>query len=274
MTKVLDKGFIKLIDSMGSDRGIVNAARVSYGKHEEIADDDTNNRLIRYLMRHEHMTPFEMAEMVFLAKCPIFVAREWMRHRTFSFNEISARYKQLDADYYVPEINRIGTQSKTNKQGTSEEYIDPNVKYLHQTEIEMAQYDVNQTYETLCNEGVAKELSRIVMPVGQYTEFYVKGSLRNWLHFCQLRCAPNAQYEIREYADQILSYIASIFPLTYAAWRDYKYEAVRFSMQEMELVSILINSRIPWDEENQDEFKGTSNLTDREWQELKEKLND
>lgn len=270
--KILDKGFIGLVDIIGNDQEVVNAARVSYGNHLEQIDSDATNRLIRYLMRHEHMTPFEMCELKFLVKCPIFVAREWMRHRTFAYNEISARYKQLEADYYVPHIDRIGIQSKDNKQGTDETPIDPHVKYLHQTEIEMAQYDANQTYDVLCSEGVARELARIVMPVGQYTEFYVKGNLRNWLHFCQLRCAKNAQYEIRQYAQQVSNIIAEYFPLTYAAWRDYKYEAVTFSKQEMEWLRnypLYLNQETMGDMDDTQRF----GLTDREWNEFKEKLN-
>ena len=277
MYKVLDKGKLALIDVMGNDQEVVNAARVSYGNHLEQIESEATERLIRYLMRHDHLTPFEMCEMKFLVKCPIFVAREWMRHRTFSYNEISARYKQLDADYYVPDVDRIGLQSKQNHQGTSDEQVDPNVKYLHQTEIEMAQYDANQTYDTLCQEGVARELARIVMPVGQYTEFYVKGNLRNWLHFCQLRSAPNAQYEIRMFANVILDEIATHFPLTYKAWVDYKKDAVRFSKKEMDCLKNMLQDGDPgWTikdflESLDSDLK--ANLTNREWQEFKEKLN-
>lgn len=222
---VLDHGFVRVVDYMGDDTAIVQAARVSYGKGTKQVSNDAG--LIRYLMRHWHSTPFEMCEIKFHVKLPIFVARQWMRHRTGSFNEVSGRYSILPDEMYVPEMERMQTQSASNKQGSSTEIIDG------AEQARLAIFNSNSYlhgfYEGLIDGGLSRELARCVLPVSQYTEFYWTVNLHNLMHFLRLRADSHAQYEIRVYADVIEQIVAKWVPLAYQAYLDYRKNAVSVS---------------------------------------------
>lgn len=225
---VLDHGFVRVVDCMGDDSAIVQAARVSYGKGTRHVRED--RALIRYLMCHRHTTPFEMCELKLHIKAPIFVARQWLRHRTASVNEYSARYSRLDCEYYVPDAEALAAQSQTNRQGREgplREDKAQDVQWL----IDASSEGVHRLYQGLLDEhGVARELARMVLPVNFYTQFYWKIDLHNLLHFLSLRTHPHAQHEIRAYADVILNdIVANWVPLTHEAFRDYWLNAVSLS---------------------------------------------
>lgn len=205
---VLDKGFVRVVDSMGDESSIVQAARVSYGGGTRTVREDT--ALIKYLFEHSHMTPFEMCELKLHIKCPLFIARQWMRHRTFSYNEVSARYSVVkDNECYIP--SKFYKQSKTNKQSSDESHpscVSETCRTLMQVCTEAA-FD---TYNTLLEVKVSREIARLVLPVSTYTEFYCKGNLRNWLHFLELRTGKGAQSEMQEYADAIVEVVKEWLP--------------------------------------------------------------
>ena len=232
--KVLDKGFVRLVDYMGGDAAIVQAARVSYGEGTKKVSEDRG--LIRYLMRHRHTTPFEMVEMKWHCKMPIFVARQWIRHRTANVNEYSLRYSEPRNDFYIPKFGEIRFQSVTNKQGGSEEKV-PDV--LTQIIIDTILSTSNQAisdYEWMNNNDISKELSRIVLPLNLYTEWYWKNDLHNTLHFLSLRLDKHAQYEIREYAKVMADVVRKVAPFAYEAFEDYVLNFVNFSHQEKEAI--------------------------------------
>tara|TARA_R110002012_G_scaffold215674_3_gene386697 strand:+ start:421 stop:1101 length:681 start_codon:yes stop_codon:yes gene_type:complete len=215
MQKVLDKGFVKTVDVMGNDSSIVQAARVSYSKGTKTKRED--DKLIHFLLKNKHWTPFEMVVFKFHVKLPIFVARQWMRHRAGTYNEISARYSEMKDEFYIPEPKRLTKQSKTNKQGSSEKPID---------NIDFARYNIKEIcndaftlYEKLLESGLSKELARIILPVNLYTEFYWKVDLRNLFNFISLRSDNHAQYEIRQYSDKILELIKNHVPIAYEAYQ-------------------------------------------------------
>lgn len=209
--QVLDKGHITLRGVTGNDWTIVEAARVSIGAGRKGEEQDT--RLINYLMAHRHETPLEMADISLVVKCPIFVARQWMRHRMASYNEISGRYVELKEEVYIPE-NLRGV-STSNKQGSGAELHDEALldayRYATTTALE--------TYRMLLDAGVAREMARAVLPVATYTEFWCKMNLRAAFNFVSLRNAPDAQHEIRIYAEHIEAMIAQFFPVVYEAWK-------------------------------------------------------
>lgn len=209
--KVLNNGGIALVEHMGSDHRIVQAARISNGAALPEWRGAADERLIRFLVEHDHMTPFEHATFTFYVKAPIFVIREWMRHRTFSYNEMSARYKQLKPEFYFPDSVRV--PDPNNKQSSvsveDDELLDQ--MWAHMTDA----YEVAfTTYEALIERGVAREIARSVLPVGIYSEMYVTGNFRNWMHFCDLRGSDDAQYEIQVYAHAILTMIAEEMPIS------------------------------------------------------------
>lgn len=221
---VLDHGFIRIIETMGEDYSITQAARISYGSGSKGKDQD--ERLLRYLMRNQHTSPFEMCEIKLHVKAPIFVARQWLRHRTASVNEYSLRYSLLQDDYYLPPRDQLRSQSEDNKQGRGE--------LLSEEKAQKAEAILKETTE-LClqkyrelideGEGLAKELARIILPVNVYTEFYWKIDLHNLLHFIRLRIDAHAQYEIREYAQVLLDIVKEWLPVTYKAFCDYHLNA-------------------------------------------------
>lgn len=248
--KVLDHGFVRLIDYMGDDSSIVQAARVSYGEGTKKTSDDRS--LIRYLMRNRHTTPFEMCEIKIHVKLPIFIARQWMRHRTGSFNEVSGRYSEIKDESYIPGEDRFTNQSDTNKQGSSDSVI-YNVASVFRS-IKNSLWDSRNYYENLISSGLNRETSRIVLPLSTYTEFYWKVNLHNLLHFLQLRMDSHAQWEIRQYANVIADIVKQWVPHAWEAFVDYRLEAVTFSRMEVELLRDLLRSDEDglWTEEGQD----------------------
>lgn len=230
--KCLNKGFVRLVDSMGGDDSIVQAARVSYGAGTKTQKED--KELIRYLMRHQHTSPFEMVEFKFHVKLPIFVARQWVRHRTASINEYSGRYSNMNNEFYIPELNRIKTQSKLNHQASSNENIaEKEAEYMQET-IGTQQELLFLTYQNYLASDVAREIARINLPLSIFTEWYWKIDLHNLLRFLKLRLDKTAQYEIRVYAEAIMQLIQPIVPVTLQAFEDYVLNAVTFSKQELQ----------------------------------------
>ena len=210
MTKVLDKGFVKLIDSMGDDLAIVQAARVSYGNGTKTKRE--NDKLINYLMKNKHMSPFEMVIFKFNVKLPIFVARQWAKHRTGAFNEVSARYSEMPDDFYIPELSRVQPQSKKNKQGSDGELKKEDRIKAQEIIIDNADKSYID-YENLLKLGVSRELARMTLPVNLYTQFVWKVDLRNLLGFIQQRSDSHAQWEIQQYSNAIYDIIKEIVPV-------------------------------------------------------------
>lgn len=218
---------VKLIDHMGNDEAIVQAARVSYANapNKSVRDD---RALIRFLMRHRHTTPFEMVEFKFYVKCPIFVARQWLRHRTASVNEISARYSVVQDDFFVPESLR--EQSKMNKQCSGDEFIDTNLVAKQKASCDLAFH----VYDEMIKKGCSRELARCHLPQSTYTQFYWKIDLHNLLHFLKLRMHHHAQKEIRDLACAMYDIIKPIVPVTCEAFEDFVLNSVTLSRLEVE----------------------------------------
>lgn len=239
---VLDHGFVRLIDYMGDEPAVTQAARVSYGKGTKQSSEDRG--LLRYLMRHRHTTPFEMCEIKLHCKLPVFVARQWIRHRTANVNEYSARYSILEREFYVPKLADIQQQSTTNKQGRGEGLTEQDRLYVQAQMQQAADRDFD-LYEELTFDGtededeglnVSRELARINLPLSTYTEWYWKVDLHNLLHFLSLRADPHAQMEIRAYADEMLKIVRQWVPNIYDAFVDYRLNARTFSGQEMAIL--------------------------------------
>lgn len=240
----LDHGFVRLVDYMGDDSAIVQAARVSYGAGTKKMRQDRG--LIRYLLRHRHTTPFEMCEIKLHVKLPIFVARQWIRHRTANVNEISARYSVLDNEFYLPSPEHLAVQSTNNKQGRGEALTEAQSAMV----LEMLKRDATQAYQTytdLLGEevGLARELARMNLPVNWYTQWYWKVDLHNLLHFLALRMDAHAQYEIRVFADAIGSLVKDWVPHVWEAFQDYRVGGAFFSRQELEVVQAWIQGEAP-----------------------------
>ncbi|MDG1990544.1 MAG: FAD-dependent thymidylate synthase [Dehalococcoidia bacterium] len=271
--KVLDHGFVRVVDYMGNDSAIVQAARVSYGKGTKKVSEDAG--LIKYLMRHSHSTPFEMCEIKLHVKLPIFIARQWVRHRTANINEYSARYSILDKEFYIPNENNLGAQSSNNRQGR-----DAVLSGQEATDVlEILKNDASQAYENyekmmnidkegnaLNSEkiGLARELARMNLSLNYYTQWYWKIDLHNLLHFLRLRADTHAQLEIREYADVILNVVEKWVPETYNAFVEYQLNGVKLSSTAWGAIKSLVNGKLPTHEE--------LNISKREWNELKELL--
>ena len=239
--KCLDKGFVRLVDSMGGDNAIVQSARVSYGKGTSKVSQDRG--LIRYLMRHRHTTPFEMVEFKFHCKMPIFVARQWVRHRTANINEYSLRYSEARDEFYIPDPDQIEHQSALNKQGrageVSNELKNKVIQYFN--EISDRSFEI---YSELNREGVARELARAILPVNLYTEWYWKNDLHNLLHFVGLRSDSHAQFEIRVFSDAMASYIKKVAPHAWEAYQDYAVNGMRFSGIEQKILETKLPQRV------------------------------
>ena len=263
---ILDHGFVRVIDYMGDDSAIVQAARVSYGRGTRRVQEDAG--LIRYLMRHRHTTPFEMCEIKFHVKLPIFVARQWIRHRTASVNEYSARYSILEKEFYIPSPEHLAAQSTTNRQGRGDILDgDEAAEVLH-----LLRSDAERTYTNyarMLNEGenlnparrgLARELARMNLTLNTYTQWYWKTNLHNLFHFLSLRADAHAQYEIRAYADAMLRMTDAWVPIAAAAFRDYRLGAVALSAQ---MVAVLKRMLI-----GQTVTQETSGLNRREWAEF------
>ncbi len=266
---VLDHGFVRVIDYMGDDTSIVQAARVSYGKGTKQVSTDSG--LIKYLMRHWHSTPFEMCEIKYHVKLPIFIARQWIRHRTANVNEYSARYSILDKEFYLPSQKNLAAQSKINRQGRGEvlqgEQAEE-VLHLLKTDAETTY----QNYEKMLNQkydgstidenktGLARELARMNLTLNTYTQWYWKTDLLNLMNFLRLRVDHHAQYEIRAYAEVMLDSLQKWVPITYEAFMDYRVGGLEVSSKGKKVLKKLINGENISMED--------SNLSKREWNEL------
>ena len=274
----LDHGFVRVVDYMGDDGAVVQAARVSYGRGTQARS--TDRTLIRYLMRHHHTTPFEMCEIKLHVKLPIFVARQWVRHRTANINEYSARYSILDREFYIPDAEVIASQSEGNRQGRGGMVPAEQAAWVQQLLIEDATRAYDHYGELLNQDangepidpnrdGLARELARINLSLNYYTQWYWKVDLHNLLNFLQLRADPHAQYEIRVYAEAILDQIVKPWvPLAYEAFLDYRLNARTLSSQAMLMVRMLVNGRRTAVEAMRD----GSGIGQREWEELMEAL--
>lgn len=228
-TKVLDHGFVRLVDYMGDDSAIVQAARVSYGKGTRTVSEDRS--LIRRLMREKHSTPFEMCEIKLHIKVPIFIARQWIRYRTANVNEYSGRFSEMPNEFYFPELERFTGQSQTNKQGSSDKLIE-DAAYRRQIQKDYSDDDF-RIYEESLKAGLNREIARIGLPLSTYTMMYWKNDLHNLLHFLEQRLKENAQPEIRAYAEAIANIVKLWVPHAWEAFVDYRLEAVTFSRMEM-----------------------------------------
>ncbi|MEB3187817.1 MAG: FAD-dependent thymidylate synthase [bacterium] len=231
---VLDHGYVRYVAHLGDDLTPLEAARMSTGNPTGV--DSAKDAATRdYLWRHAHATPFEMSVLQIEVQCPIFVAREWMRHRTQSFNEFSGRYAEMPALQYVPAPERVQAQSGTNKQGSGVD-LDEAARETFLASIAEDQHAVRAHYEEYLQAGVARELARINLPLAQYTRFRAQANLRNWLHFLDLRLAPNAQYEIRVYAGAVAQIIQQLWPLTWNTFEEHTLCGARLSRNELALL--------------------------------------
>ena len=268
---VLDHGFIRVIDYMGDDSSIVQSARVSYGKGTKKVSTDEG--LIRYLMRHWHSTPFEMCEIKYHVKLPIFIARQWIRHRTANVNEYSARYSILDKEFYIPAKEQLSAQATNNRQGRGDlitgQQADEVLKILKDDAVRT--YD---NYEKMLNErfdgtiidekksGLARELARMNLTLNSYTQWYWKTDLLNLMNFLFLRGDSHAQYEIRVYAEKMLETVKKWVPITHAAFLDYRVGAAHLSSKGLKIVKSMIDgNKVGYED---------SGLSKREWNELME----
>ena len=217
--KILDHGHVNLVDSMGSDISIVRNARVSYHGDMEKETPEKTEKLIHYLMTNGHTSPFESVNFTFDIKAPIFVVRQWHRHRTWSYNEVSARYTELTEEFYIPDADKIGVQSEDNKQMRDfDQDYKPTLSEHIQGIMTRSNYDSFAEYKLLLSEGVPRELARSVLPMGTYTHMFASVDLHNLFHFLRLRLHEHAQYEIRVYAEALLGLIQPIVPISTAAF--------------------------------------------------------
>jgi thymidylate synthase (FAD) len=266
---VLDHGFVRVVDYMGDDAAIVQAARVSYGRGTRKINEDQG--LINYLMRHRHTTPFEMCEIKYHVKLPIFVARQWIRHRTANVNEYSARYSILDNEFYLPSPEHLAAQATTNRQGRGAALEGEAAKWV----LDLLRRDAERAYAgyaELLNEDasgapidpalprLARELARINLSLGFYTQWYWKTDLHNLMQFLALRADPHAQYEIRAYAEAMLGTLARWVPMAHAAFLEYRMNAATISAKGLAVIRRLVAG------EKVDQ--PSSGLSPREWREL------
>ena len=228
---VLDKGFVRLVDYFGGDQRIVQSARVSYGEGTKSVSQD--GALIDYLLRHQHTSPFEQVVMTFHVKMPIFVARQWVRHRTGRMNEVSGRYSIMKDEFYVPAEDKVAPQSTDNKQGRATEAFDKETADKIIAQLEEGQKEAYENYSELIDNGLAREIARINLPLSLYTEFYWEMDLHNLFHFLKLRLDSHAQYEIRVYAQVILEMCRKVAPMATESFINHMNEGVNFSGEEM-----------------------------------------
>jgi len=237
---VLDKGFVRLVDYLGGDERIVQAARVSYGAGTKSFRQDRG--LIHYLLRNDHTSPFEQVILTFHTKMPVFVARQWVRHRTARLNEVSGRYSVLKDEFYVPEGKDIALQSEDNKQGRSLEAVPAQLQEKIRSAFTDVQHRSYQDYQDLLEQGLARELARVNLPLSLYTEWYWQIDLHNLFHFLRLRMDPHAQAEIRAYASVMFDIASRVCPLATQAFEEYVAGGVRFSRSEFQAVQQLLGT--------------------------------
>ena len=226
---VLDNGYVKLVDWMGEESSIIEAARMSTNKGFQGWEKD--QRLLEYLYKNRHSTPFEMCEMIIEVQAPIFVIREWHRHRTQSYNELSARYTKMPDLHYLPELNRFQAQSTHNKQSSAEP-LETNIAKCIQIKMHHEQIELYNNYTEYLKKGLAREVARINTPVSRYSKMRAKSNLRNWLHFLGLRLPENAQWEIRQYAEAVANLIEKLWPRTYKLFLEYDLNKITLSKSE------------------------------------------
>lgn len=261
--QVLDHGFVRVIDYMGDDAAICQAARVSYGKGTKSVQNDEG--LIRYLMRHWHSTPFEMCELKLHVKLPVFVARQWIRHRTANVNEYSARYSIMDREFYIPAPEQMAAQSVVNNQGRGEALQGEEAARV----LEILKTDSMRAYDHYeemigqdGQQGLARELARMNLPTNIYTQWYWKVDLHNLFHFLRLRADAHAQYEIRVYADAICNIVADWVPFAYKAFEDYRLGSVTMSAQMVDCMRRMLKGEAVTQE--------SSGMSAREWREFQD----
>jgi thymidylate synthase (FAD) len=270
---LLDHGFVRVVDYMGDDAAIVQAARVSYGKGTKKAREDAG--LIRYLLRHQHTTPFEMCEIKYHIKLPIFVARQWIRHRTANVNEYSGRYSVMEDQFYIPAAENLAAQSLSNRQGRGTvldgaeadavlEMLQGDSRRAFDHYLHMLNTDAQGNVVDAARSGLARELARMNLPINLYTQFYWKIDLHNLMHFLALRADVHAQYEIRVYAEAMLQTLQRWVPMTYAAFEDYRRGGARLSATALKVVQ----RRLAGENVTQ----ADSGLSKREWEELQDLL--
>jgi len=235
---VLDKGFVRLVDYLGGDDRIVQSARVSYGSGTKSFREDKG--LINYLLRNDHTSPFEQVVFTFHTKMPVFVARQWVRHRTARVNEISGRYSVMKNEFYLPALDDIAFQSTDNKQGRSTEEIPRELKEKVRKLLEEEQQEVYASYSSLLDDNVARELARINLPLSLYTEWYWQIDLKNLFHFLKLRMDAHAQMEIRVYAEEIHRLASLVCPIAMEAFDNHIRGSVRFSAAELEALDMVL----------------------------------
>ncbi len=264
--EVLDHGFIRVIDYMGDDAAICQAARVSYGKGTKSVQNDTG--LIRYLMRHWHSTPFEMCEIKLHVKLPVFVARQWIRHRTANVNEYSARYSILDREFYIPAPEHINAQSVVNNQGRGQQ-LNPEESARVLEILKADSTRAYDNYESMISDegqdGLARELARMNLPANIYTQWYWKVDLHNLFHFLRLRADKHAQYEIRVYADAICNVVADWVPAAYGAFEDYRLGGAQLSGRALDCVRRMLKG--------EEVTQETSGMSKGEWREFENVVN-
>ena len=270
--KVLDKGFIRVVDYMGNDSSVVQAARVSYGKGTKKKSEDEG--LIRYLLRHRHTTPFEMCEIKLHIKLPIFIARQWIRHRTASINEYSARYSILEDEFYIPKKYYLAEQSSSNKQGRGNNIDQKSASKILKI-LKEDSLNCYKNYSWMLNEknsdqydnnrpSLSRELARINLTLNTYTQWYWKIDLHNFMHFVSLRADSHSQFEIREYGKTLLTILSKWTPLSYKAFLSYRLNSAELSMESINVIKKMISGKKV--------KKDKSNLSNREWKELQDLL--
>lgn len=238
---VLDKGFVRLVDYFGGDQRIVQSARVSYGEGTKTVSQD--GALIDYLLRHQHTSPFEQVVMTFHVKMPIFVARQWVRHRTGRMNEVSGRYSIMKEEFYVPAEDKVSPQSSNNKQGRADEAFDKDSACQIINDLESGQKAAYENYSKLIDKGLAREIARINLPLSLYTEFYWQMDLHNLFHFLKLRLDSHAQYEIRVYAQTMLEICKKVAPMATESFVNHINEGVNFSGEEMDALRAVLDGK-------------------------------
>ncbi|MDO8529487.1 MAG: FAD-dependent thymidylate synthase [bacterium] len=272
----LDKGFVRLVEVMGDDQAIVQAARVSYGKGTKNLRAD--KALIHYLMQHRHTTPFEMIEFKFHCRMPVFVARQWIRHRTANVNEVSGRYSIMEECFWEPSAEDLRQQSSTNRQGSTEKHLEGEAAEKIVKEFKEEQKKLYKQYESYLDAGVAREIARANLPLSLYTEWYWKIDLHNLLHFLHLRMDPHAQKEIRIFAEAMAVFVKKRCPIAWEAFEEHFLNAATLSQKERKIISEVIQKNNLWKEieskrlEELKKEEATPARIERELADLKKRL--